>query len=72
MPASGAGIRFSPLCFGELSRNAAVKRRVCGLLVLVHVERRHLQREKNVAEVELGYASHRVWGVIHAWPGEPA
>ena len=71
MPASGARIGFSPFCFGELSRDTPVKRGVCRLLVLVQVERRHFQREKNVAEVQLGYATNSVRGVIHAAPVEP-
>ncbi len=72
MPASCPGYRLSSLCFGEFSRNAAIERCVRGLLVLVHVERCYFEREKDVAEVELGYAGDRVGGVIHAAPGEPA
>ena len=72
MPVSGPGYGLSSLRFREFSRNAAVERCVRRLLVLIHVERCYLEREKDVAEVELSYAGDRVGGVIHALPGEPA
>lgn len=71
MPAS-LGFYLSAFCFGELSRNSPVERGVYWLLVLVHVERRDLQREKNIAEVELGHAGDRLQLLTHAAPAAPA
>ena len=60
---------FASPRFGKLARDSTIKGRVRGLLVLVHVECRELERKKYVAEVELSDGGNGLRLVTHAGDG---